>query len=105
MQSKLLKRLVLSSQVVFILGTMLLLFLCLFAPRTSVVTDRQQELTKIDAMTDLATLKTHAELLAMSANSATNISTVLLISSIFTMGLFVVLNILNLIWLRRLQNP
>lgn len=104
MHTTLINRLARSSQLVFILGAVLLAFLCVFSPETSVVTDRQGELTRIDAMTDLTTLKTHAELLAMQANTATNISKVLLGASIINMTLFVALSTLNLIWLRRLVN-
>jgi hypothetical protein len=104
MQSKLIKSLVMTNRVIFVLGFLLVVYLVFAVPQTKVVSDRQGELAQIDATSNLAELKAHASALAMVANNATHISAVLFGVVIVMLLFFVVLSILNLFLLRKLKS-
>lgn len=103
MHSKLLKRLAMTSRAVFAFGLLLAIYLVLSIPETAVVSDRQGELSRIEAASSVAELKAIASGLAMVGNNATRISQVLFGIVLLTLLLFAVLSVLNLIWLKRLK--
>jgi hypothetical protein len=102
MNSKLINRLAMSSQAALVVGLLLAIYLFLSVPATAVVSDREGELARIKAMTDLAELKAYTSGLAMVANNATHISAVLFGIVIIVLLLFVFLSFLDLVWLRKL---
>jgi len=103
MQLTLINRRAVPSRVILVLGFLLAVYLVLSVPATSVGSDRQGELSQIEAASSLAELKAHASGLAMVAKNATQISAVPCGIVILTPLLFIGLSILNLVWLRRLK--
>ena len=103
MHSKLINRLAMTNRAILVLGLLLVFYLVLSVPATTVVSDRQGELARIEAATSVSELKAIASGLAMIGNNATRISQVLFGIVILTLLVFVVLSILNLVWLRTLR--
>src|SRR5881296_1666531 len=103
MHSKLIKRLAMTNRAIFVLGLLLAFYLALSVPATTVVSDRQGELARIEAASSVSELKAIASGLAMIGNNATRISRVSFGIVILTLLVFVFLSILNLVWLRALK--
>jgi len=103
MHSKLLSRLAMTSRAIVVVAFSVAVYLALGAPSTFIVSDRQAELSSIEAATTVAELKARASGLAMIGNNATQASRVLFSIAVATLLLFTVLSLLNLIWLRRLR--
>jgi len=103
MHSNLINWLAVTNRVIFALGLLLAFYLVLSVPATTVVSDRQGELARIEVASSVSELKAIASGLAMIGNNATRISQVLFGIVILTLVVFVFLSILNLVWLRALK--
>jgi hypothetical protein len=103
MHSKLISRIAMTSRVILVVSFCLAIYLAMSAPATFIVTDRQETLAKIEAATSITELKARASGLAMVGNNATEICRVLFGIAVWTLLVFTVLSILNLIWLRKLK--
>ena len=103
MHSKLISRLATTSRTIVVLAFVVAIYLALSVPSTFIVSDRQAELSSIEAMTTVAELKARASGLTMVGDNATQASRVLFGIAAGTFILFTVLSLLNLIWLRRLR--
>jgi hypothetical protein len=103
MQSKLIARLVITSFIILLTSFCLAGYLALSAPATFIITDRQQTLAEIQATATIDALRTRASGLAMVGNNATQICKVLFGISVWTLLVFAVLSVFNLMWLHKLK--
>jgi len=92
-----------TSRIILLVSFCLAIYLAMSAPATFIVTDRQETLAEIQAATSIEALRARASGLAMVGNNATQICRVLFGVAVWTLLVFTVLSILNLIWLRRLR--
>jgi hypothetical protein len=103
MHSKFISRLRGASWTIIVLGVLVFGYLLLSVAATQIVSDRQGELARIEASTNLLELKAHASGLAMIGNNASHISMVLLWIAMLTLLFFVVLAGAILHWLSKLD--
>lgn len=103
MHSRFLSRLKRVSWTIIVFGILVFGYLLLSTARTKIVSDRQGELARIDASTNLAELKARASELAIVANSTGHTSMVLLWIAMLALLFFVGLLGLSLHWLSRLE--
>ena len=102
MPSKCISRLVKANYFTLIVSFALAAFVAMSAPATFIVSDRQETLAKIEAMTSLTEVKATASSLAMVGNNVTSICKVLFSVVVWTLLVFTALGILNLICLKKL---
>src|SRR5437667_7049061 len=103
MRSKLISRLATTSRAIVGLAFGVGIYLALAAPATFIVSDRQEELSRIEAATTVAELKARASALAMVGNNATQASRVLFGIAIGTLLVFTLLALPIQAWLTLLS--
>lgn len=103
MHSKLISRLRGTSWVIIALGLLVVGHLLLSAAETQIVRDRDEQLARIEASTNIVELKAHASGLVMIGNNASHISMVLLWIAMLTLLFFIVLAGMSLHWLGTLE--
>jgi hypothetical protein len=103
MHSKFLSRLRGASWTTIVIGVLVCGYLFLSAASTQIVTDRQGELARIAAITNIAELKARASGLAMIGNNSSEISMGLLWIAMLASLFFAVLAGFSLHWLGRLE--